>query len=407
MTHSNRSAQRAAMRRRILAAVGSLAVGIAALSTTPAVAAEGAVPDQALRACVNEALRHAPDAPVIEAELANLRTLRCESPDVKDLTGLAGATALTELSVRAGDPYRRCDTAPALDLEPILGLTQLKSLGIECAGLRQLEPLTAFSHLIELNVNGNGISDLTPLAELTELETLHLQANGVNDLTPLSGLKRMQALLLESNDVADLSPLADLTELRFLAAENNQLADLTPLSSLSTLETLLLDGNQITDVEPLRSLLNLQHLTLLGNQVTDISPIEPLKNMQFAELSMQRIELPEARVGDTISFEAMGIAGDALALTPAPNYKLTADGIVLLEPGSIELAWAQPFILGSADTGFAGAAYVTAKPRPPIWKWIGIGSAAAAALGVIGWLRSRATARDRAAVEGAAARSRL
>ena len=114
------------MRRRILAAVGSLAVGIAALSTTPAVAAEGAVPDEALRACVNEALRHAPDAPVIEAELANLRTRR-ESPDVKDLTGLAGATALTELSVRAGDPYRRCDTAPALDLEPILGLTQLSS----------------------------------------------------------------------------------------------------------------------------------------------------------------------------------------------------------------------------------------------------------------------------------------
>ncbi|GAA1326114.1 leucine-rich repeat domain-containing protein [Leucobacter albus] len=407
MTHSNRSAQRAAMRRRILAAVGGLAVGATALSATPAAAAEGPVPDPALRACVNEALRHAPDAPIIEAELATLRTLKCESPDVRDLTGLAGATALTELSVRAGDPYRRCDTAPTLDLEPILGLTQLKSLGIECAGLRQLEPLTAFSHLTELNVNGNGISDLAPLAQLTELETLYLQVNKIDELTPLSSLKRMRVLVLDANEIVNLGPLAELSKLSTLSATDNQISDLSALSNLHGLEDLTLDGNQITDIEPLRELLNLEHLTLLGNKVTDISPIEPLKNMRFAELSMQRIELPEARVGDTITFEVMGIAGDALALTPAHNYKLTTDGIVLLEPGNIELAWSQPFILGSADTGFAGAAYVTAKPRPPVLKWIGIGGAAAAVLGIIVWLRSRATARDRAVVEGAAARSGL
>ena len=213
-----------------------------------AAAAANVIPDDALRACVTDAMASdnvTPQQPGIitaddlaNAVAANVSTLNCQDKGVKSLEGLSGLTSLWILSL---------DDNQISDLSPLAGLSNLHVLGLD----------------------GNQISDLKPLAGLSNLDTLSLSNNQVSDLSPLGGLSGDYIwLFLDSNQISDLTPLAKIHGLYEVDLRNNQISDISPLAGLlawlseptastgpgwydEAMLTVWLSGNEIMDASVL------------------------------------------------------------------------------------------------------------------------------------------------------------
>ena len=84
-------------------------------------------------------------------------------------------------------------------------------------------------NLTYLDLSGNRISNINPLAGLSHLKTLHLLENKITDLRPLAGLVNLQILDLQRNRIVDITPLKELTQLEKLYLNDNQIVDLKPL----------------------------------------------------------------------------------------------------------------------------------------------------------------------------------
>ncbi len=168
--------------------------------------------------------------------LTALRTMRmygASGSTYTDVDALAGLTELVELHL----PYRKYDyenSLPPLDLSGLRDLTKLQTL--------------------EVNVPVS----LEPLRGLTELRSLRIQNNGVNStvlsLEPLAGLTKLTELMIDGHiKDGDLSSLSGLTELRYLRiyhdtwfgdSYDNQtyIRTLSPLSGLTKLNSLSVNG---------------------------------------------------------------------------------------------------------------------------------------------------------------------
>ena len=156
------------------------------------------IPDPNLRAAITTILGKTPGAPITPSGMATLTRLEAPESDIRDLTGLEGATNLKELHL-----WRNSVS----DLTPLAGLTKLTGLYI----------------------GGSSASDLSPLARLTNLDSLFLDGNGTSDLSPLVGLTNLRRLALNNNRVKDLSPLAGLINLRWMRLVSNNISNLSPL----------------------------------------------------------------------------------------------------------------------------------------------------------------------------------
>ena len=251
------------------------------------------IPDDNLRAAIEDALGKNPNASVTYAEMETLTTLEAPRSDIKDLTGIQHATRMEVLTVNGN---------PISDLSPLAGLTTLKHLNIDwtevedltpLAELKSLQRLDAWNNdstitnlsslanltsLRHLNISGSDkLRDLSPLAKLTSLTYLRLYNNAITDITPLSNLTDLTGLVLNRNPVSNLTPLTKLTKLRHLALAHVAVTDITPLANLVELEFLELLGNTIKDITPLANLRNLKWLALHLNDITDFSPIDGLR----------------------------------------------------------------------------------------------------------------------------------
>ena len=89
-------------------------------------------------------------------------------------------------------------------------LTRLEALE---AGVHNLTGLEGATNLTELNLSGNDISDISALAELTNLTWLNLRGNNISDISALVGLTSLTWLDLRGNNISSLSPLAANTGL--------------------------------------------------------------------------------------------------------------------------------------------------------------------------------------------------
>jgi Leucine-rich repeat (LRR) protein len=190
-----------------------------------------------------------PEGPVMSSDLWNIG--RLSLPDAAyyiSLSDLAHLRGLTTLTLAGGDEH--------MDLQPLTGLTHLKSLTLRHFALEA--------------------ADMESLTGLTELETLDLRDNRLASLTPLSGLRSLTELDLRNNRLANITALRDLTGLTKLRLSQNTLDIISPLASLINLEELDLAENNLEDLRGLDELVRLRALDLSHNKVSDLTALSAL-----------------------------------------------------------------------------------------------------------------------------------
>lgn len=166
------------------------------------------------------------DLEILELESRGHRAGRTIDQVLSPLSGLNQLDRLTVIG------FGRLDHS-SLDLNPLKGLTRLRSLELSANGIENIEPLTQLSQLQKLVLSENRISDLEPLRELRKLQVLYLDENQINNVEPLSNLRKLQFLRLDKNNIQDIEPLGNLPDLRSLNLAANQTEDVTALSRLS------------------------------------------------------------------------------------------------------------------------------------------------------------------------------
>ena len=350
------------------------------------------MPDASLRDAFREQLGFTPGADFTQQQIRPVTAIESEMREIRDLTGLEQATALTTLNL-AGNaitgirPLRRLTKLTALnlagnavtDITPLAGLTELTSLNLNGNGLTSiaaLEDLTSlttvdlgnnaltdisllenFTQLTTLNLAGNRITDISVLASLTRLTTLNLNGNPIGNFTPLTGLTALTTLELSGTGLSSLDVISGLTGLMTLNLSDNRLTDIAHLSNLTGLTALNLSDNAVNDLTTLSGLTALTILNLSDNTILDIAPLSSLTRLTTLELAdnaittltpltaltvLTRLDLRENGITDVspivglASLETLLLMDNPI-LNTAPLYPLT----VRTRPVAIDIAVSQ------------------------------------------------------------------
>ena len=266
--------------RRVLA----FAVMAASVLARPALSAEAdsevSVPDDNLRAALEQALGKEAGAVITVAEMESLTALSAAQADIADLSGLEHATGMTELDL----PGNRI-----ADMTALTDLTSLIHLGLATNRIADVTPLSDLSSLSSLDLSNNQVADVTALSDLTSLTSLSLGDNRITDVTALSDLTSLSWLYLSDNRIADITALANMTSLSRLSLGDNRITDVTPLSDLTSLTYVILWNNRIADVTPLSDLSSLSWLYLSDNRIADVTALADLPSLSRLHLSDNRI----------------------------------------------------------------------------------------------------------------------
>ena len=244
------------------------------------------IPDENLRAVIENRLGKASGAPITRAEMATLTQLSARDMEISDLTGLEYADGLTNLNL-----YNNNIT----DVSVLSGLTNLTVLILSHNSITDVSALSGLENMTKLHLKVNEISDVSALAALTKLTSLDLGFNNTADVSQeldvsvLSGLGNLTELDLDFNGITDLSPLSGLTKLKILKLFQNKFTDISALSGLTNLTLLFLKRNNITDISALSGLTNLTKLFLGRNNITDVSALSGLTNLTLLFLERNNI----------------------------------------------------------------------------------------------------------------------
>ena len=251
----------------------STALFLTSLSTSAQVVT---IPDENLRAAINEALDKPENARITHEEMLTLTELFADNRGITDLTGLETATNLLSLALH--------DNLIS-DLTPLASLTRLQQLALSNNVISDLSPLASLINLREIGISTNFISDLSPLAGLIRLEEIWMSENPLADLAPLSGLINLRAFSGWDTPVVNLEGIAELPKLRDINVCNAGISDLSPLAKAKGLTGLYLAASQITDLSPIAGLTNLKFISFQANEISDISPLKNLTNLTWLDLS--------------------------------------------------------------------------------------------------------------------------
>ena len=260
------------------------------------------IPDDNLRAAIENALNKTPGDTITAEDMETLTHFVAHNVGIRGLTGLEFATNLQVI---------RCNNNSISDLSPLAELTSLHFIEFGHNEISDLSPLKDLINLTELHVYHNLIQDLSPLEGLIHLGSLNISNNAIVDLSPLAGLIKLRGISMSGNPPADLSPLKGLTNLtgffswgtpilnlsalselpkiRKIDICGGEISDLSSLANATTLNELYLVGNQISDLSPLKDLTNLKKMNLEGNEITDVSPISELTGLTWLKLRNNKI----------------------------------------------------------------------------------------------------------------------
>ena len=207
------------------------------------------IPDAGLHAAIAETLNKDASEAITRTEIASLWYLDASERNIRSLSGLECATALTSANLEGNR---------ISDLSPLSGLTDL---------------------LQGLHLSNNEISDVSPLSGLTALVALSLSHNPILDVSSLSGLPNLANLFMHNNPITSVS-LSDLPALTILSLRNNRISRLS-LSGVPALVDLSADNNQIADLSSLSDLTTLKSLSLrlTDNEISDIGPLVSNKGL--------------------------------------------------------------------------------------------------------------------------------
>ena len=158
--------------------------------------------------------------------LTKIHTFSLESGFVEDLSIFAGMENLRSLTLNSVstkiDPeylFREegltieelgYDESSIMEISFVENLTNLESLTISSARLRDLKPLMGLQKLTYLDLSYNSIDDVTPLASLQNLEYLDITQSIVSDISPLAQLNKdkIERIILDlCYSIEDWSPL--------------------------------------------------------------------------------------------------------------------------------------------------------------------------------------------------------
>jgi Leucine-rich repeat (LRR) protein len=212
--------------------------------------------------------------------LSNLKTLRLFGTQASNIEPLKGLSNLQELLLSFN---------PISNIEPLKELSNLQHLFLDGTKVRDIEPLKVLSNLQGLSLGDTQVSNIEPLKGLTNLQDLVLSKSKVINLEPLKGLSNLSALWLEGTQVSNFEPLNVLSSLQMLDLSGTQISDLEPLKGLSKLQTLDLSDTKVTNLEPLKGLSNLQALLLSGTKIRNIEPLKVLSTLKMLDLSGTQI----------------------------------------------------------------------------------------------------------------------
>ena len=228
---------------RITATSGGVSSGIDV--TVIAETVQVSIPDNNLRAIIEDRLGKTPGSPVYRHEMETLTQLDARYvyndriyTTIRSLEGIQFASNLEELQVSRQD----VDYIVPLDLSPLSTLIKLKRLNIaavnntESPSPLDLSPLEGLQNLIRLNTGANHTPDISPLASLTNLQWLDISRNRISNVTALSSLENLSHLLSYDNRIVDVSPLKELSRLREVNLSQNNINDIEPLAANSGLD---------------------------------------------------------------------------------------------------------------------------------------------------------------------------
>ena len=339
------------------------------------------LPDPNLRAAIETTFGKAEGDSITPLEMATLTRLDARNANISDLTGLEGATNLTELFLGAewvdaeGDWINSNSVS---NLSPLAGLINLARLELRGNDISDISPLAGLAKLTQLSIEDNSVSGILPLSGLTNLTELELFGNNISDLSALAGLTNLTWLQLFGNNLSDISALAGLTNLTRLSLARNNLSDISPLAGLTNLATLGLANNNLSDISPLAGLTNLARLGLRDNSISDLSPLAGLTNLARADLKHNNISDISSLVANTglssgdevllndnpLSYSAInthiptlqsrGITVEFDNRTPTPPLKISGDN----QKGASFAPLPQPFVVEVQDANGSALAGV-------------------------------------------------
>lgn len=207
------------------------------------------------------------------------------------------------------------------DISAIANLSQLESLSLEGAGIKNIDSLKNLKNITKLNLSYNELaaSDIEVIGTLSNMEDLRIENIGSNlDISPLSSLSKIQYLNLSNNSgIENIESLANMKALSVLFAQRIGLQSLEALASLSKVEYLDISKNSLKEVD-LSGYHSLIYFDGTGNEInvypkTSITkspevmilknnPIEDLANLESGIASLSYLDLSGTRIKDISIF---------------------------------------------------------------------------------------------------------
>jgi Leucine-rich repeat (LRR) protein len=204
-------------------------------------------------------------------------------PKIKSLESVSN---LDSLSIFKATYLGGLGNKTPIDLTPLSGLKQLKSIGLSHTKIENVEVLGTLSNLTELDLGSVNLKSYTFISKLEKLKILDI--SGVYepslDYSFLSSLKQLEELDLSHNrlvsekDLQVLSGLRNITNLNVSSCE--KISNLDFLSSSNSL--LKLDasrGKLLVDISGLASHSNLEYIDISKTAAQNISAIEGFKKI--------------------------------------------------------------------------------------------------------------------------------
>lgn len=146
-------------------------------------------------------------------------------------------------------------------MKPFEKLTDLESLTIMHAYIRDISPLSNLSNLKEVYLEGNQIeiikqlTDISFLKNLVNVESLNLSKNNISSIEALAGMNKLNNIYLQDNKIIDIEVLDRLNNFKVINLSNIKITDVRPLAK-SPQAWLMLKGNDIKDYSPISAFYN-------------------------------------------------------------------------------------------------------------------------------------------------------
>ena len=176
-----------------------------------------AIPDAALRRCVNLELKQTADATITSVQAAKLTFLSCDSRGIVNLAGVQHFTGLLYLGLR----FNAITSIAGVSFPA--GLTDLdltENLITSLAGVRLPAGLTS------LNFRNNQISSLAGVSFPDEIRTLWLDDNQIKSLAGVKLPAGLSSLWLGQNQISSLAGVKFPVGLTTLELFDNQIVSL-------------------------------------------------------------------------------------------------------------------------------------------------------------------------------------